>query len=60
MIDDAGGNLAVPSRRLLDSADAEFPEDEEKSAPTFAIEKTAAHVESTSTFYIEEAKITRY
>jgi hypothetical protein len=33
MLDEARGNLAVASRRLMDSVDSEFPEDEEKSAP---------------------------
>ena len=60
MIDDAGGNLAPASCRLMESVEAEFPDDEEKSAPAFASKKAAAHIESASTSSFEENKITRY
>jgi hypothetical protein len=60
MLSDAGGNLVLASRRLMESVDVEFPEDEEKSAPAFAGKKVAAYIESTSISSIEENKITRY
>jgi hypothetical protein len=60
LLDDARGNLAPTSRRLLESVEAEFPDNEEKSAPAFAPKKAAAHIESMSTSSFEGNKITRY
>ncbi len=55
MIDEAGGNLAVASRRLMESVDAEFPEDNEKgSSSALEAGKAAFHAETTSNSSIEE------
>jgi hypothetical protein len=56
-IEDAGGNLALASHRLMESVETEFPEDEEKSATA---RKRPVHIGNISTSSIEvETKLSR-
>jgi hypothetical protein len=55
MLDEAGGDLAVASRRLMASVDAEFPEDE-KSPSALEQGKTVIQIENTSTSSIRGEK----
>jgi hypothetical protein len=56
MMDEAGGNVAVATRRLLDIVDQENGEPEKRRMSSMDEEKVAVHVEEQSASSLEGGK----